>query len=254
MFPRKTLQMAGIASAGSVMAALLTAMPAAADPPSSLVPCDPAALVSALTAANSAARGGQVLLTPGCTYTLTGPASPGGEDGLPPVTAKVSVVGVGSTIARASTAPAFRLLDVAASGDLTVSGTTLTGGGPPGDGGGLRNAGRTALYGVVIRGNTSGGQGGGIANSGTLAMQAGMVSGNTAATGGGIANTGTGTIRALVGSVNHNTAKGTGGSSATGPGGILNSGGSVKLTLTTVYGNTPTNCAGSPNPVPGCAH
>lgn len=252
MIPRKTLQMAGIASAGTVMAALLTAMPATADPPSSLVPCDPAALVSALTAANTAAGGGQVLLTPGCTYTLTGPATPGGQDGLPPVTAKVAIVGVGSTIARASTAPAFRLLDVAASGDLTVSGTTLTGGDAPGDGGGIRNAGHTALYGVSLRGNTATGNGGGIANSGTLTMQAGIVSGNTAASGGGIANTGT--LRALVGTVSRNTATGSGGSAAGAPGGILNSGGSVKLTLTTVYGNTPTNCAGSPNPVPGCAH
>jgi hypothetical protein len=36
------------------------------------------------------------------------------------------------------------------------------------------------------------------------------------------------------------------------PGGIYRSGGTLTITTSPVTANTPTNCAGSPTPVPGC--
>ena len=48
--------------------------------------------------------------------------------GLPPIASRITIEGNGATIAREGTAPAFRLMAVRASGDLTLQSLTLSGG------------------------------------------------------------------------------------------------------------------------------
>ena len=85
------------------------------------VSCSASSLVSAISLANITPGGGTVTLTSGCVYTLTSAnnATDGGT-GLPVISGKVTVQGNGATIARstATGVPAFRLLDVAFSGNL----------------------------------------------------------------------------------------------------------------------------------------
>ena len=93
-----------------------------------------AGLVAAITAANVA--GGTINLAPGCTYTLTAPATTtpipmiGGVAGLPAITNQVTINGFNTTIARSSTSPApFRIFEVdAPNRNLTLQGLTITGG------------------------------------------------------------------------------------------------------------------------------
>ena len=135
-----------IALVGLSVTAPLTA---SATPTRAFVPCagtngGAAGLVAAIAAANSAG-GGTVNLAPGCTYTLTAvnntSSNPnpmiGGSasNGLPVVTAPVTINGVSATIARNSSAPQFRLFEVdGPSGNLTLQGLTLTGGFSPAGG------------------------------------------------------------------------------------------------------------------------
>jgi hypothetical protein len=103
--------------------------------------------------------------------------------------------------------------------------------------------------------------GGGIQNLGAMVVQGSSIDHNhaaktelpTIARGGGVANlrsdeqgasppTLTLTNSAVVNNVGDD-----------GPGGIYNDRGSVVLQRTPVTGNKPTNCAGSPTPVPGCS-
>jgi hypothetical protein len=297
---RNKTQVIGAGSAGVVVAALIAATPAAAQP-ISFVPCSVPALSAAITAANHSG-GGDLLLAVGCTYTLTTAAS--GEDGLPQITTPITITGFGDTITRSSSAPAFRIFDVAEGGELTLSALTVSGGRPTGEGGGILNDGKLTLSTTAVRANRAGGQGGGIANNGMLDVNASRVSFNSAVGGGGgIANGDVGIAKLRGGSVDGNTVTGddargggildnggtvsadlmsigsnsvTGAGSsgaglatlgglvtlnsstvesnhaATSPGGILNDGGIVTLALTPVFANTPTNCADSPDPVPGC--
>jgi predicted outer membrane repeat protein len=119
------------------------------------------------------------------------------------------------------------------------------------DGGGLYVSGRTrtTLDDTFVYNNTaSGGRGGGILNTTLLELNRSHIHANHApnGTGGGLANQG-GTANATLrnSSVTYNVA-------ATAPGGIFNEG-TVTLIYTPVVNNLPTNCQGSPVPVPGCA-
>ncbi|MEU1466455.1 hypothetical protein ABZ467_38915 [Streptomyces sp. NPDC005727] len=118
------------------------------------------------------------------------------------------------------------------------------------NGGGLVSDGNLTVTASNISGNEAEGAGGGIANIGQLTVRASNIRSNEADTGGGLANgvpgSAIGTATVSISNISNNTAHGSN------PGGIFNNAGPVNLTLTTVINNTPTNCAGSPNPVPGC--
>ncbi len=107
--------------------ALTTAAQAA--PASTTVGCtkgvgDSNKLVRAINKAND---GGAktIILRQNCTYTLTSPAE--GSDGLPVITASITLEGSGSTITRSATAQ-FRILEVGSTGTLTASNLTVSGG------------------------------------------------------------------------------------------------------------------------------
>ncbi|MDF3288718.1 hypothetical protein [Streptomyces silvisoli] len=238
MNPRRKFQLIGLASAGMVASALMTATPAAAQPV--LVPCSATALQAAITAANTAGSG-ELLLTPGCTYSITTPVT--GEDGLPQITGDIRVVGSGDTITRAPSATAtFRLLDVASGGKLTLGGLTVSGGNPTGDGGGISNAGILTLNAVQVTKNSTGGNGGGVANTGTLNTFATRITDNTATTGGGgIFNGSSATAALRASSLDDNT---TTGANSQG-GGILNHGGSVTGDLSSLGSNSATGAGSS---------
>jgi hypothetical protein len=199
--------------------------PASAQARPAAVACNQAALVTAVNAAN-AAGGGTVTLTPGCTYTLTagnGDDGVNGPDGLPIVTAPITFSGNANVITRASGAAAFRIVQVSATGGITLDAVTLSGGDATStlndDGGGILNFGAVTLTGSELSGNTAD-QGAGIASvDGTVTLTSSAVSGNAA---------------------------------TVDPGGIYFNTGTATLNTSTVTANTPTNCAGSPSPVPGC--
>jgi hypothetical protein len=164
-------------------------------------------------------------------------------------------------------------------GSASLSSSTTASNSAGSTGGGISNFGGLTLPSSTISGNTSS-LGGGLANiaGGSTTMPSTTISGNTATgsvpAGAGILNTNTLNINnsAIV----NNRATGTGsqagglfnqGSSANAtltsttvsgntanaaPGGIDNDLGTVTLTSNSITGNTPTNCAGSPTPVPGC--
>ncbi|MFE2749828.1 hypothetical protein ACFXKX_36905 [Streptomyces scopuliridis] len=213
----------------SALAAGLVAVPATAHAEIPVF-CNEASLVTAINVAN-AAGGDTLALAPFCTYTLTsahGSASDG-PVGLPPITTPITMAGLGTTIARAASAPAFRILEV--EGDANVPETS----------------GQLNLIAVTIRGGNavSPYPGGGIANrGGVLSLTSSSVTGNSAVAGGGI-YTDNGAVTLTASSVTGNTATNSGG-------GIYKNSGAVNLLASDVSGNTPDNCAPSGS-VPGCA-
>ncbi|WFB10696.1 right-handed parallel beta-helix repeat-containing protein [Streptomyces sp. LX-29] len=121
-------------------------------------------------------------------------------------------------------------------------------------GGGLHNAADalTRVSASSVDHNTvtgEGAQGGGVLNAGGTLQGASSAFGSNSAlaegaTGGGIATLG-GSVTLTLGTVESNR-------SDTAPGGIYNDNSTVTLTLVPVFNNNPTNCSGSPDPVPGC--
>ncbi|MFF5092068.1 hypothetical protein [Streptomyces niveus] len=192
--------------------------------------CDESSLVTAINVAN-AAGGDTLALAPFCTYTLTGAhgSASDGPAGLPAITTPITMAGLGTTITRAPTAPAFRILEV--DGDANVPGTD----------------GRLNLVAVTIRGGSAVAPypGGGIANrGGALSLTSSTVTGNTAVAGGGI-YTDNGTVTLTASTVTGNTATSSGG-------GVYKNSGTVNLLAGDVSRNTPDNCAPTGS-VPGCA-
>jgi hypothetical protein len=143
-----------------------------------------------------------ITLTPGATYTLTA-ADPttNWTDGLPVVKDRLVFVGNGATIERnpAAGTPDFRLLEVAASGSLTLQNLTLQGGrafgnGTAAVGGAVLNRGALELKGVTVQNNTAQGNtlgfllsqyggpayGGGVYSSGTLSVTDSVIRNNQA--------------------------------------------------------------------------
>jgi hypothetical protein len=169
------------------------------------VPCSTAALVSAISAANSS--GATTLrLTSGCTYSITTPATV--ADGLPVITGNVVIEATGNTVISRSTAAAtaFRILEVSAPGSLSLSGVTV------------RNGSTTALGGAIL-------------NAGLLQLANVVLSGNAAANGGALANASGASANVLDAVIEENTTTGVGG------GGIINSG-TLRLAGSRVYGNS----------------
>jgi hypothetical protein len=191
--------------------------------------CDENSLVNAISVAN--AVGGETLaLAPFCTYTLTAAhgGALAGPTGLPPITTAITMVGLGTTIKRAPSAPAFRIIEVdgapnvpGAIGRLDMAGVTISGGRAvsPYPGGGVANfGGAVSLVSSAVTGNSAVAGGGIYTDNGTVTLTASGVTGNTAASGGG----------------------------------IYRNSGTVALLASTVSGNTPDNCAPTAS-VPGCS-
>jgi hypothetical protein len=204
---------AALLLAGAAGLALPTMASAAIQPPPNVV-CSSSDLVAAIQHANSVGSA-TLLLAGNCNYALTAAAS--GNDGLPAITGNITLTGAqGTTISR-SAGSAFRIIEVARGGSLTLSGVTVTNGLSGSTGGGIQDSGTLSLQNVRLTGNTAGfgggalavapgaratvgsssltgnstrGAGGGILNQGTLSLQDDTLSGNTAAHGGAIDNAG----------------------------------------------------------------
>ena len=148
----------GLGGGAALLLAGFLAAPAAQAGGGKTVPCSTGKLVAAITAAN-AAGGGVINLTPWCHYALTTAVS--GEDGLPPVTARIAVNGNGATIDGTG---AVRVFEVdGPGGNLWLNNVTITGGSAD-NGGGIANLGGTVTlnFSTVTR-NTATDAGGGIA-------------------------------------------------------------------------------------------
>jgi hypothetical protein len=146
------------------------------------------------------------------SLTTTDPAAGDGPSAFA-VSSALTIDGgaAGVTVARSAAAgtPAFRLFDVAASGDLTLQHLTLQFGGAAGAG--------------------EPGQGGAIVNRGSLMVSASTLRDNAAGSGGGIFNSG--------GSVTVSASTLSGNDGGGGGGGIFNSGGSVTVSNSTLVSN-----------------
>jgi len=227
--------------------------PASAQVRPAAVACNQTALVAAVNAAN-AAGGGTVTLTAGCTYTLTagnGNDGVNGPDGLPIITTPITFSGNADVITRASTAPAFRIVQVASSGGITLDAVTVSGGNATSvlndNGGGILNFGAVTLTGSQLSGNTAGGRGGAVYSTGAAAaatFTSSTIENNAAYQGAGLAS--------IMGTFTFSSSAVTGNAATVDPGGIYFNTGTATLNTSTVTANTPTNCAGSPSPVPGC--
>jgi hypothetical protein len=195
-----------------------------------------ACLIDAITTANANGDTNTLTLAAG-TYTLTALHN-GTEDdptGLPVIRSALTLRGEGAAatiIARAASAPAFRLLTVAPTGSLTLTGLTLQGGDTPGSGGGLANTGGSVtLTDCALTHNTANGSGGGLAN---LSSSDFLV----------------GTVTLTNCTLAHNTAAGDGGglfnAPSDGGGGVPV--GTVTLTNCTLTANTASSGGGLANP------
>ncbi len=245
--PMRRLSLAGWLAAAGFLVALPPGGGAAVLPvPAGDVP----ALVAAITTANGDTND-TISLAAGATYTLVAPDN--GINGLPIVTSKMSVQGNGATVTRGG-APAFRIFEVGAGGDLTLDHLTVSGGDAPGltvEGGGILVFGAGAkltLTNVTVTGNTSAFVGGGVAlmaASQALTMTSSHVDGNHALTGGGVYVQGNNNVldirdSTINGNVMNNPSGGVEG------GGIaFENTGTFTLTDSTVDGNTGTAGAGN---------
>jgi hypothetical protein len=280
---RRRAALRALTGATVLIVAVAAYMPAAAQ---AAVACNETALVQAINAAN-AAGGGNVVLTPGCTYNLTTSHATGanGPDGLPIITTVITLTGNANTITRSTAllAPLFRIAEVSSTGQLTLKSVTLNNGSAVGSGGGILNYGAVTLSGSALTNNAATlGTGGGLSNADVPApataaaatFTSSTVSGNTATgQGGGLYNGLRGTLTTTSSSIKTNRsslAQGGGvaaiNSTATtltstpvsandatlGAGGIYRSGGIMTITSSPITGNTPNNCVGSSPSVPGC--
>jgi predicted outer membrane repeat protein len=107
-----------------------------------------------------------------------------GPTGLPLITSQITIEGNGGRIRGQGGAPAFRLLAVSNSGNLTLQNVNLSGGSSF-NGGGVFNNGTLTIQNSSISGNTTGA---GVSNHGSLTIENSTISGNKY--GGGVSNGG----------------------------------------------------------------
>ncbi|TVL93682.1 hypothetical protein [Streptomyces sp. SAJ15] len=221
----------------TAVAALVLPAPPAQSAGAVHVRCSVPDLVAAIDTANGSPGADTLRLARGCTYKLTVPDGANPANGLPAITSEIIIDGNGATIARARSAPAFRILLVDSTGSLTLDKITIKGGRaidcpgapappfPPGIvcGGGINNQGILAVKHSRVIDNVASStvyaEGGGIDTDGdTATVYDTEVSGNTAeytgtdpseAAAGGIANDGPLTVDKS--RVHHNTVRVTAG-------------------------------------------
>ncbi|NEP58480.1 MAG: DUF4347 domain-containing protein, partial [Symploca sp. SIO2G7] len=216
-----------------------------------------AELIAAIDAANINAEADTINLTGDITLTAVDNVTDG-LNGLPSIAAdggnKLTIDGMGFTIARGAMAAPFRILHIAGGAELELNNTTLSNGvaaraGIQGSGGGIFNRGTLTLDNSTVSGNTANTRGGGIfnygdgANGATLTLNNNStVSGNMAVFGGGIFNRGEAANGATV-TLNNSTVSGN--TADIRGGGIVNRGNvenaaTVTLNNSTVSDNTVT--------------
>ena len=149
-------------------------------------------LADAITAANTGAPAGDcpagngvdiLELTEDVTLTdIDNEGIDGDHNGLPIITAVITIYGNGYTISRASVAEDFRFFYVASGARLTLENVTLQGGGVRGDGGAIFNSGEVTLIDSDLLTNTAvraGSAGSAIYNDGgTVTINGGRVADN----------------------------------------------------------------------------
>jgi hypothetical protein len=191
----------------------------------------------------------EIVLPTDTVFILTAPEAIGADGvpvGLPVVAKRVHIRGHGSVIERDTAlacpgAGAFRILEVAMSGDLTLERVVVRNGCAP-SGGGMRNAGRLLLRrGGIEHSMAHAGNGGGLSNAGGAAsLVESHISDNTATgAGGGIHHAGDVPLVLDRSSVARNTADN--------GGGIENMVGQTTLINTTVSGNSAARAGGIQN-------
>ncbi len=159
-------------------------------------------------------------LTVSKAVTVTGPGS--------------AVLTIQNTAAASATSNVFKVTH--ATGLVTMSGMTITGGNlAVNNGGGISvmAAGNLTLVGVTITGNMTKGIGGGVFNqsTGILTLISSTISGNSAVEGGGIGNQTTGQVLVTNSTIAGNNA------GAFAGGIFMNDGGKLTLSTSTISGN-----------------
>ena len=142
------------------------------------VPCSETALIQSIGQANISPEPTTLELPAGCVYTLTtvNNTDPSGDNGLPQITANITINGHTAVIRRSANAPEFRFFQVNAGAKLQLNDMTLHAGLVIGtldlvkvDGGALFiNGGAVTTNGVLFDGNSAGCGGGVFVDSGTL--------------------------------------------------------------------------------------
>ena len=161
--------------------------------------------------------------------------------GLPLITSRITIEGNGAVIARQGNAPAFGLMAVDNSGDLTLQSVTLSGGSSSVSGGAVNNSGTLSIKNSTISGNTDNSRGGGgLFNFGTLSIENSTISGNTANSRGG------GGIYNWYGSLTIENSTISGNAANVG-GGVNNSAGFLTITNSTISGNRANEAGGLSN-------
>jgi len=206
-------------------------------------------LIADIHAANQAGGSNTITLVAPTTspYILTAvDNTTDGPTGLPVIAASdsLTIVGNGDTIER-GTAPAFRLLDVAAGASLTLRNLTVqaglaSGAGVSAEGGAVFNHGTLDLNGVTVQNNAAQGQGWTAQGAGQSAAGGGIYSGGAVTLEGGTTvqkNQALGLHGAPArGSPVHVLPAGPGGNGS--GGGVYVAGGTVRVTGATIYANT----------------
>ena len=237
---------------------------------------DEAGLIAAMNEANGNGEPNVINLAENGIYTLTMVDNmTDGPNGLPSVVGEIVINGNGSIIRRSAGAvPNFRVVHVAASGNLTLNDMVVRNGRMPDgttfagrSGAGILNAGMLTLNRCTVEDNrtggggfsggfsgNSGGAGGGIYNLGMLMIDASTIQGKRTGNGeggteiGGNGGSGGGIYNAGILTLNHSTLNanqtGTGGTgnmgngSAGSGGGIMNgSGGDSTINTSTISQN-----------------
>jgi predicted outer membrane repeat protein len=159
-------------------------------------------------------------------------------DTLPQITDDLTISGPGPDSLAISGGNAYRVLEIASSTAVTITGVTVENGiaageGDDADGGGIYNEGTVDISNATIYSNTASISGGGIYNAGgTVDISNATIYSNTATTysGGGIYNA-SGTVNVSNSTFSGNTAD-------EGGGGIYTFGGPLNITNSTFSGNT----------------
>jgi hypothetical protein len=151
--------------------------------PITLRSCEVAALVAAIEQANSTAATDTVVLKKGCTYWLTAGVygNGSGPNGLPIVTAPLTIHGNGATITRGTAADPFRLLQIQ-DVDVAVDHVTMSNGSAQ-HGGAIFTSRSLMITDSTFAYNAASRSGGAIFTWGPLSLTRDSFSQNTAALG-----------------------------------------------------------------------
>src|SRR5581483_4671722 len=173
--------------------------------------------------------GADTIVLPKGTQTLTRAYNTAyGTTGVLLITSEITIQGNNTKIIRKKGSPQFRLFTVAATGDLTLNGVTLSGGNG-GQGGAIRSDGILVVNESTISGNSSS-QGGAIINLGDyLGINNCIITRNTATYGGAIGSYAGATVIIDQSTISKNSA-------ATSGGGIRSSS-YIRITDSIITGN-----------------